>query len=251
VKRSYPLPLAQNTYHNHQINSKCFSDETIEELFEVLLLCNNILLYLTSLITSNQKLPQNPRKMMTRIALLVGILAAVANGASNEALTLREKIVQALETDSLIQSQSRGIENCENKCEKAFNRMAYYISTLPQQRTFEFTACIEGCNQCAADLVNNAPKDNCFKMCKNRDWKSEGIIKGVIEPDKACIGGCIINTCQVVCSGGTTDRKYILYIISPTQQKATRTINETDNRKKKQLHKPLLTSNSSGHKVAV
>ena len=31
------------------------------------------------------------------------------------------------------------------------------------------------------------------------------IQKGTIEPDKACEMGCIINTCQFVCTGGTPD----------------------------------------------
>lgn len=31
------------------------------------------------------------------------------------------------------------------------------------------------------------------------------IRKGVIEPDKACLVGCVINLCQVICHSGTTE----------------------------------------------
>jgi len=134
---------------------------------------------------------------------VVSLLVAMVNGAS-EQITLKEKITQSLE--ALLASEAQGIQNCENKCEKAFNRLAYQISATNGVRTFEFQACVIGCNQCAADLADNttAP-DNCFTTCKNHDWKTQGIVKGVIEPDKACIGGCVINTCQVICTGGTVD----------------------------------------------
>lgn len=80
------------------------------------------------------------------------------------------------------------------------------MSTQGTTRTFEFQACVSGCNQCSTDLsAQNVTAGNCFTFCKNFDWKSLGLVKGVIEPDKACIGGCIINTCQAVCTGGTTD----------------------------------------------
>jgi hypothetical protein len=140
---------------------------------------------------------------MVKSFILVCLLVACMANAASDRLLLRNKIAQSLE--SLLDEQARGIENCENKCDKAFNRFAYMISATDGRRTYEFQACVKGCNQCAADLANDAPRGNCFETCKNFDWKTNGIVKGVIEPDKACIGGCIINTCQVICAGGTVD----------------------------------------------
>jgi hypothetical protein len=142
---------------------------------------------------------------MFRLLVVVCMIVAGAQAASIQS-SLRSKITQSLE--SFLASQARGVENCENKCDKAFNRFAYEISTSSNPtETFEFRACVRGCDQCTADLASNADKSNCFRTCKDFDWKALGIVKGVIEPDKACIGGCIIQTCQAVCAGGTVDQK--------------------------------------------
>jgi len=128
---------------------------------------------------------------MFRYLAVATFLVALAQGA-NDRLALRNRISQSLE--QALQVEAQGIQNCENKCEKAFNRLAYQISAADGRRTFEFQACVRGCNQCAQDLENSAPHDNCFRTCKDYDWKSNGLVKGVIEPDKACMGGCVINT---------------------------------------------------------
>jgi len=144
--------------------------------------------------------------MVLRVFKLVAFvagLAAVAEAVKNEN-TLRQRISQKLE--EALSSEAQGIENCENKCDKAFNKMAYVINAQNGTRTFEFKACVMGCTQCQADLsATNTSADHCFEYCKNFPWKDNGLLKGVIEPDKACLGGCVINTCQVICSGGTTD----------------------------------------------
>ena len=118
---------------------------------------------------------------MMRLTALLALLAVVASATE---LTLKEKIALSLEEHLSIEAQ--GIENCENKCEKSFNRLAYQISATDGRRTHEFQACVLGCNQCQADLAADAEPDNCFKYCKNYDWLGNGIFKGVIEPDKAC-----------------------------------------------------------------
>jgi len=145
--------------------------------------------------------------------LIFGAILSVAllsfAEAGEQSVSLRNKIRSSLE--SLLESQAQGIENCENKCDKAFNKFAYELSTQTSQQTFEFQACVIGCNQCQQDLNSSTDPGNCFNFCKNYDWSSKGLIKGVIEPDKACLGGCMINTCQVICMGGTTDA-------SPTPQ---------------------------------
>jgi len=100
----------------------------------------------------------------------------------------------------------RGIENCPNKCDKVFDRTQYSISDQPGQDTFEFRSCIIGCNHCQAELAQaDLQEDNCFNFCKTFDYGRDDIRKGVIEPDKACLMGCVINTCQKICFGGTTD----------------------------------------------
>jgi hypothetical protein len=97
--------------------------------------------------------------------------------------------------------QSGGIQNCANKCDKVFDRLQYAIADQPNQDTFEFRSCILGCNRCQTQLSSSVDQ-SCFKWCKTFDYGGAGIRKGVIEPDKACIMGCVINTCQEVCTGG-------------------------------------------------
>jgi len=100
-----------------------------------------------------------------------------------------------------------GIENCYNKCDKVFDRTQYAISDQPDADTFEYRSCVLGCDKCSKDLKATAPKaDACLKFCKTFNYKKNNIRKGIIEPDKACIVGCIIQTCQGVCAGGTTDQ---------------------------------------------
>jgi len=98
-----------------------------------------------------------------------------------------------------------GIQNCANKCEKVFDRLQYAIADQPNANTFEFRSCLLGCNQCQKQLQTPQNDQTCFGWCKTYDYTQNGIRKGVIEPDKACIMGCVINTCQQVCEGGTTD----------------------------------------------
>ena len=131
--------------------------------------------------------------IFTSSVLLACLVKAGMEGVET---SLKEKIQASLDSLLALESQAQvhGIENCENKCDKAFNRFAYEISTTGSQETFEFRACVRGCTQCEADLAANADPSNCFRTCKNFDWTSLGIVKGVIEPDKACIGGCVINT---------------------------------------------------------
>jgi len=144
-------------------------------------------------------------KVIQPLCLSVLLLSATFIQAGQEGTSLRSKVRQSLE--SMLAAQVKGIENCENKCDKAFNHFAYDISVQTNQQTFEFQACVKGCNQCQQNLDSNTTVSlsQCFTMCKNFDWTTLGITKGVIEPDKACIGGCVINTCQVICQGGTTD----------------------------------------------
>jgi len=111
---------------------------------------------------------------------------------------------------SVLGNELEGIDNCPNKCEKVFDKMQYAITDQPDATTFEYRACIIGCNKCSPTLSDVTPSsrvdDTCFKFCKTYNYASRGIRKGVIEPDKACIMGCVINTCQEICIGGTTDQ---------------------------------------------
>jgi len=128
---------------------------------------------------------------MKACAIAVALFAFVANTAT------------ALEEQEL--ARLEGIQNCANKCDKVFDRTQYAINDQPGANTFEFRSCIIGCNQCSAELAKNPSSDSCFLFCKNFDYAGQSIRKGVIEPDKACIMGCVINTCQSICFGGTTD----------------------------------------------
>jgi len=121
-----------------------------------------------------------------------------------------------------------GVQNCANKCNKVFDRSQYAIANQPNSDTFEFRSCIIGCNQCtkilqtiptvpptiasphvpsssSVELADAKATPSCFGFCKTFNYGGNGIRKGLIEPDKACIMGCVINTCQEVCTGGTTD----------------------------------------------
>jgi len=140
-------------------------------------------------------------KFLTLLVALVAYASAIELQA-----TLKDKIVQSLESFSELTAEAEleGIENCPNKCDKVFNKMAYFIS-VNGNMTFEYTSCLMGCNQCNANLNTKPqpPLDTCFKYCKNYDWKGNNVLKGIIEPDKACLAGCIINNCQVICQGGS------------------------------------------------
>lgn len=98
-----------------------------------------------------------------------------------------------------------GIQNCQNKCNKVFDRLQYAIADQPGANTFEFRSCVIGCNQCST-ILNSDSNPSCFRFCKSFNYARSGIRKGLIEPDKACIMGCVINTCQEICTGGTLDR---------------------------------------------
>jgi len=111
-------------------------------------------------------------------------------------------------------AQVLGTQNCFNKCQNMFNTMAYAVQTASGQDTYEYSACRVGCSICSANLAANDPDwSKCFYTCKQTDWLQNvdingnpfPIVKGVLEPDKACIFGCIINTCQDVCQGGSPD----------------------------------------------
>jgi len=101
----------------------------------------------------------------------------------------------------------QGEENCPNKCDKVFDRTQYAISNINTSFTFEYQSCLIGCSQCQTELNTGTTNDTCFVFCKNFDYGKAGIRKGVIEPDKACLMGCVINLCQDICIGGTTDPK--------------------------------------------
>ena len=64
----------------------------------------------------------------------------------------------------------------------------------PGKTTFEYRACIIGCSRCSAELAQDQREDDCFEYCKTYPYRRAGIRKGVIEPDKACLMGCLINT---------------------------------------------------------
>jgi hypothetical protein len=108
------------------------------------------------------------------------------------------------------------VQNCNSKCQKTFDSTQYLVNAQGNT-TFEFQACLTGCEVCSLQIAKHGQSmqfsGDCFNVCKNTDWLhvpapgggTVAVVKGVVEPDKACIFGCIIQTCQGVCTGGTTD----------------------------------------------
>jgi hypothetical protein len=140
-----------------------------------------------------------------RALLALAAVAVAATAATAEAVSLRSQILAKLESES--QVAVTGIQNCYNKCQILLNQTQYLINVIGDS-TFEYRACAIGCDLCGGELAKgkNSDKQACFTDCKNRDYGAEQppIEKGIIEPDKACIFGCVINNCQSVCQGGST-----------------------------------------------
>jgi len=118
------------------------------------------------------------------------------------------------EVNAEVEAEVQGVQNCQNKCQNMFNNLQYTINTQGGD-TNEYLACLAGCDICSqSQSANDTDWTTCFDTCKNTDWlqaidpttgQPAPIVKGVIEPDKACEMGCVINLCQVTCQGGTTD----------------------------------------------
>jgi len=144
---------------------------------------------------------------MFKALAITATTVALAEGVQIDAAV--KSAVTALET-----AQAQGTQNCFNKCQNMFNTMAYTVQNVQGQDTYEYSACRAGCSICSATIAANEPDwHKCFYTCKQTDWTQNvdingnpfPIVKGVIEPDKACIFGCIIGTCQDVCQGGSPD----------------------------------------------
>jgi hypothetical protein len=71
---------------------------------------------------------------MNRLILVLCALVAVAN-AGFEQVSLKSKISQALQADLEVSAQ--GVENCENKCDKVFQKFAYLVATSGNSTTYE------------------------------------------------------------------------------------------------------------------
>jgi len=95
--------------------------------------------------------------------------------------------------------------------------MAYSIISQAGSngQTNEYRACIIGCLFCGEQVNKNSVGGACLEICKDFNFLNvtdangnlDPIVKGVIEPDKACQMGCIEGLCQGVCIGGTIDTK--------------------------------------------
>jgi len=158
--------------------------------------------------------------MMKLIATLSAIYAV-------SAVTLKEQILNSLEqkneVDTSLDLDAEGAYNCANKCQFLFGKLDYQTAQDQQASTGnnEYRGCMIGCDKCSAQRADTKAKStDCFVYCKNYNYlaPSDGItscgaptcpiVKGVIEPDKACIYGCVLNLCQDICTGdaqwGTT-----------------------------------------------
>jgi hypothetical protein len=155
-----------------------------------------------------------------KLTLALAAIAAVASvsEAADLSAAIKNRLANMVEDQLAAEVEVEGVQNCKNKCDKMFNNMAYAILTQnPGGNTYEFRACIVGCTICNAQMddKSNPSSGACLTACKDTDWLSavddqgvaSPIVKGVIEPDKACQIGCIQDMCQGVCTGGTPDIK--------------------------------------------
>jgi len=110
-------------------------------------------------------------------------------------------------------AEAGGVENCFNKCSNTFNNQQYTVNAEGDD-TYEYSACRVGCNVCARQIsINDTNHGACFDVCKDTNWllnvdinnNSFPIVKGIVEPDKSCMFGCVIGLCQFVCTSGTVD----------------------------------------------
>lgn len=133
--------------------------------------------------------------------------------ACASAVDLSEQIQLALRGESSLESAN----NCLQKCAAIFK---------VEEGSASAVACSQGCNFCKCSggstvggiavagnpnanskncLKTSGYKSNnneCFKYCKNYDWSAIGLCKDVVEPDKACMYGCINSLCQGdLCTG--------------------------------------------------
>eukprot|EP00300_Choanocystis_sp_HF-7_P028951 c35109_g1_i1.p1 GENE.c35109_g1_i1~~c35109_g1_i1.p1 ORF type:complete len:183 (-),score=15.44 c35109_g1_i1:30-578(-) len=110
---------------------------------------------------------------ITMAILLVGSANAIKESFRG---VLQEKFMNA----------ARGVTNCEQNCNEILEGTA----------TAGEVACLRGCNYCLEGKKFAVPDNTCFTYCKTQDWSAEGICKDTIEPDKACMLGCMISLCQ-------------------------------------------------------
>lgn len=146
-----------------------------------------------------------------RFPVLFFGLAAVAS-----ALEIKDAVQQQLRAS--VDADMESAQNCLSKCAAIFK---------VEQNSASAVACSQGCNFCkcsrgatingnirvqgnpnanSANCLQNSGyrsnNDECFTYCKSFDWGSIGICKDVVEPDKACMYGCINALCQGnVCKG--------------------------------------------------
>ena len=105
------------------------------------------------------------------IAFAMFLFLSVAN-ANN----IRQQVIQDL----------TGVSNCEANCQ----------AILSATSTAGVVACTSGCQFCLDGEKYLVPDNTCFEYCKTTNWSAQGICKDTIEPDKACMIGCINSLCQ-------------------------------------------------------
>ena len=126
----------------------------------------------------------------------VAALGAQAVAADNTAL--RTQVQQQF----LEEAGVEGVSNCLSKCQTI---LADPASKDPSASQY---ACSVGCDECKNNNWFRTADNTCFEMCKNKDWSAIGVCKDTIEPDKACMLGCIISLCQgTLCTGCNTSNQ--------------------------------------------
>lgn len=122
--------------------------------------------------------------VISLVAMLIAVLG-VAH-AAEESANLRAVIMESVGAES--EMETGGIFNCYLKCQRLFDTTAYLINANTEH-TFEFRACLYGCNRCDAELAkkkNRNPTD-CMTYCKNYNFLGDGILKGKrIDDSRIC-----------------------------------------------------------------
>ena len=120
------------------------------------------------------------------ITLLIVLIISYSSQFIN-AVNLRESLLNEFKLT--------GVSNCESNCR----------NILSEATTAGVVACTSGCQYCLDDEKYTIPNNDCFTYCKTTNWSSQGICKDTIEPDKACMLGCITSLCQgTLCVGCST-----------------------------------------------
>jgi len=144
-----------------------------------------------------------------KFLVLLGLVAVA------QAADLAEQVQVSLRAETEADQQSAA--NCLQKCAAIFKVEQNSASAIACAQGCQYCKCSRGTtvngiavagnpnansNNCLSSSGYKSNNDECFSYCKSYDWSGIGLCKDVVEPDKACMYGCINALCQGnVCTG--------------------------------------------------